>query len=324
VSGDEGPRGWSLVLKVRAPARAFEDPKDAFYWKREPLLYRDGLLEDLPGVRAPRCFGHSEGEDGTAWLWLEDVAEQDEERRWTIERWALAARHLGRFNGAYAAGRTLPVAPYLGGGMLRSSLEWHRGLVEQIRAAPENPALRQWWPRSIVDDLMGLWEERAAFCDALERLPQTFCHGDAMRRNLLSRRLPGGEVETAAVDWERAGYWAVGEEVGQTLSVAAAFYHLEPGDLPALDEAMFESYLDGLREAGWQGDARAVRFAYAAHAALRNAFNAVGASVPEAARFEGIRRNHGRSWEELAERRAEIRPFLLERAREARKLLAEL
>ena len=89
-----------------------------------------------------------------------------------------------------------------------------------------------------------------------------------------------------AIDWEFAGHYAPGEEVGQTLSVASAFYDVAPADLPDLDAALFAAYLAGLRDAGWRGGPaaeRRVRFAYAAHAALRNLFNAVGASVPDEA-----------------------------------------
>jgi hypothetical protein len=130
--------------------------------------------------------------------------------------------------------------------------------------------------------------------------------------------------ETVAIDWEFAGHYAVGEEVGQTLSVASAFYDVEPADLPALDEALFAGYLAGLRDAGWRGGRgaeRPVRFAYAAHAALRNLFNAVGASVPDEAGRAAAKLTYGHTWEELAERRAEVRPFLLDRADEARRLL---
>src|SRR5206468_9289162 len=109
------------------------------------------------------------------------------------------------------------------------------------------------------------------------------------------------------------GHYAVGEEVGQTLSVASAFYDVEPADLPTLDEALFAGYLAGLPDAGWRGDKgdeRAVRFAYAAHAALRNLFNAVGARVPDEAGRAAATATYGHTWEALAERRAEVRPFL--------------
>ena len=316
VGGAERP--WSLVLKVLGPAVDPDDPPHTDYWKRESLLYSSGLLDDLPaGLRAPRCYGCDEPMGGVVWLWLEHVRE-DGERAWPLARWALAARHLGRFNGAYLAGLSLPRTSWLSVRRLRRSLERQHSLVAQIAMAPDNPEVRRWWPPQVVAAILCLWEERDAFCDALERLPQTFCHGDAIRRNLLSRA-----EETVAVDWECAGHYAVGEEVGQTLSVASAFYDLEPADLPALDEALFANYLAGLRDAGWRGDPTQVRFAYVAHAALRNAFNAVGASVPDDCGV-AAQDKYGRTWEELAERRAAIRPFLLDRADEARRLMDAL
>ena len=320
----ETERPWSLVLKVLVPTAGQDDPADITYWKREPLLHGSGLLDNLPtGLGAPRCYGCDEQADGSYWLWLEQVR-ADGDPTWSLERWALAARHMGQFNGAYLAGQPLPQASWLGGRRLRTVLERHVPLVAAIAAAPANPEVRQWWPQPVVDAILRLWAEREVFCAALERLPQTFCHGDAIRRNLFARHRADGTDETVAIDWEFAGFMAAGEEVGQTLSVAAAFYDVETGDLPALDEALFAGYLAGLQDAGWRGDQRLVRFAYTAHAALRNAFNAVGASVPDAARRAAAQQTYGRTWEELAGRRAEVRPFLLNWADEARRLLGAL
>ncbi|HEV7216701.1 MAG TPA: hypothetical protein VGP33_16465, partial [Chloroflexota bacterium] len=89
-------------------------------------------------------------------------------------------------------------------------------------------------------------------------------------------------------------------------------------------EALFAGYLAGLQDAGWRGERRQVRFAYTAHAALRNAFNAVGATVPDDAGRAAAHQNYGHSWEELAERRAAVRPYLLRYATEARRLLEAL
>jgi hypothetical protein len=319
-------RPWSVVLKVLTPADqgGQSDPTHIRYWKREMLLYGSGILDNLPpGIRAPRCHGSDGAPDGLAWIWLEDVAE-DGPARWPLARWALAAQHLGQFNGAYGAGLPLPRAPWLGANRLSSWLVRHDQLVVQIAAAPLNPELRHYWPRPVVDDILRLWAERDAWCARLERLPRTFGHGDAIRRNLIAHRAADGSEQTVAIDWAFAGYYALGEEVGQTLSVASAFFHVEPDDLSALDEALFAGYLAGLADAGWRGDPRPVRLAYCAHAALRNLFNAVGASLPDPARRAAGLVSQGRSWEELAERRAAIRPFLLERAAEARQLLAVL
>lgn len=315
---------WRMVLKILEPVASQQDPTGIFYPEREILLYQAGLLDDLPaGLRAPRCYGWDELADGTLWLWLEHLREEGE-RRWPLARWSLAARHLGQFNGAYLAGRPLPPTPWLGGRRLRTWLEAHGERVARIAAAPLNPEVRRFWPQPVVDALLRLWEERDAFCAALERLPQTFCHGDAIRRNLFARRGTDGSEETVAIDWEYAGQMAAGEEIGQTVSVASAFFDVEPADLPALDEALFAGYLAGLRDAGWRGDERQVRFAYAAHAALRNAFNAVGTTLPDEAARLAAKQRYGHTWEELASARAAVRPFLLDRAQEARSLMETL
>lgn len=317
-------RSWSVVLKAVVAVAGQDDPTRIGYWKRERLLHESGVLANLPvGLRAPRCYGFDDLDDGSIWLWLEHVVE-DGPRNWPRERWSLAARHLGQLNGAYLSGRPLPSFPWLGGRRLRTWLDRHAPHVARIAATSSNPDVRHWWPRPVVDAILRLWDERNVFCDALEKLPQTFCHGDAIRRNLFACRRKDGAEETVAIDWENAGHYAAGEEVGQTLSVASAFFDVEPSDLPALDEALFGGYLEGLRDAGWRGDPTRVRFAYAAHAALRNLFNAVGTSVPDEAGRAGALQNYGHAWEALAERRAAIRPFLLERAAEARDLLGSL
>src|SRR5215813_540111 len=56
-------RPWSVVLKVPAPDQ--HGPADATDWKRELLLYRSGLLDDLPAhLRAPRCYDADDPADG--------------------------------------------------------------------------------------------------------------------------------------------------------------------------------------------------------------------------------------------------------------------
>lgn len=308
---------WRVVLKLCAPAPDQDDPAGTRYWRREPLLYGSGLLDDLAGLRAPRCYGVDERPDGRIAVWLEHVADEGEPR-WPIETWAWMARRFGRMGGAYLApgGPRLPDLPWLGGGRLRSWLGHHGPLVERIAAAADDPAVARWWPRPVVDAILLLWTERDVFCDALERLPQTFGHGDAIRRNLFVR---GGEL--VAIDWEHAGRHAPGEDVGQALSVASAFYWIDPEELPALDAALFSDYLVGLREAGWRGDERAVRLAFCTHAALRNIFNAVGSFMPDEEGRARAVRAWGHTFEELAERRARTRPYLLRLAHEARGLM---
>jgi hypothetical protein len=80
------------------------------YWRRELLVYQSGLLDGLPqGLVAPCCFGSAELPGSVICLWLEDLGEPDP-AGWSLERYALAARHLGRLNGRFAS--ALPPFPW--------------------------------------------------------------------------------------------------------------------------------------------------------------------------------------------------------------------
>ena len=105
---DQGHRvPWSLVLKVVPEPDQDEGPAAHNYWKREFCTYQAGLLADLPGITAPRCFGASDRPGEGTWLWLEDVAGPRQET-WRDRDYAQAARGLGRFGAAYLAERPLP------------------------------------------------------------------------------------------------------------------------------------------------------------------------------------------------------------------------
>jgi hypothetical protein len=315
---------WALVLKVSTAEGA--DPAAWDYPPREALAYGSGLLEALPGgLAAPRCLAVQTQTDGTTRLWLEAVVDAHP-GPWPIDRYALAARHLGRFNGAYLAGMPLPDRPWLSRGWLRTWVEASGPAVAELErlAGPDgSPFFRQMYPPPVVVELQRLWTERERFLAALERLPQSFCHHDAFRRNLLSRRGPEGEA-LVVLDWEDVGPGAVGEEL-VPLVLASLFFFETGGTTPRdLDAACFASYMAGLREAGWAGDERVVRLGFTAAAALRFTIGAVGPVLPVVTdpALRLIEEDHfGRPLEEVVEAWAALWPFQFELAEEARALL---
>jgi hypothetical protein len=104
--------------------------------------------------------------------------------------------------------------------------------------------------------------------EAIDRLPRTFCHHDAFRRNLMARVADDGHEQTAAIDWAYTGIGAVGEEIGTLVSVGIQFMEVDVAQAVDLDEVVFEGYLAGLHDAGWRGDPRLVRLGFAATSAL--------------------------------------------------------
>ena len=329
VSGSARVRGtthpWALVCKV-CEATDGAAPRAWDYPAREGLAYGSGLLAALPGgLATPRCLAVAAQPDRTTRLWLEAVADAHP-GPWPVDRYALAARHLGHFNGAYLAGAPLPNQPWLSRGWLRDFVEPSGTTVadlERLVGPGVSSVARQLYPSPVIIEIKRLWTEREHFLTALDRLPRTFCHHDAFRRNLLLRAAPEGE-ELVAVDWAYAGHGAVGEDLGQ-LVVASLYFFEAVGIAPReFDAACFASYVAGLREAGWVGDERLVRLGFTADAALRTTVGLIRVMLPlvaEPALRPVVEERFGHPLEEVVDAWAELWPFQFELAEEARALL---
>ncbi len=268
-SGGE-PVRWSTILKViQSPANAGwtnmgegDDPTHWNYWKRELLVYRSALLDTLPeGLVAPRCFATHELPGEMAWLWLEDVTEACG-GEWPLERYALAARHLGRLNGLYGSKRPLPDYPWLGRRRLR---QWKDLFTESAAIPWEHPLVRSRYPEAEIANLQRMVLEIEDFMARLDRLPQTLCHGDTYPTNFKSRGTGGGE-QTVALDWALANVGPLGCDLGSL--VLGAYLNLPRSDLARIDRDLFGEYMAGLRDSDCRVESAAVRFGYTTYAAL--------------------------------------------------------
>lgn len=269
---------WSMVLKALAPQPEQEASHWA-YWKREPLAYTSGVLLDLPdGVVAPRCFAVVE-EEVACWCWIEDVGDESTPR-WTLDQYRRAARCLGRFNGAYLTGRPLPQREWFGHGRERTWLQRSEEVFQDLERWTGHPLAQSWLSQESQQRTKHFWQGREKHLAALHWLPQTLCHHDAYRPNLRLRQDDMGEDSLIAFDWQMMGIGAVGEEIAHLVWGGLRCNNVEPGQAKALDAAVFDGYLVGLREAGWQGDDRIVRYAYAAAAALFGGLGLTGHGLP--------------------------------------------
>lgn len=259
---------WSLILKAIGPATGSPEPTAADYWKREVLVYQSGILNDLPGdLVAARCLALVEYPGEEYWLWLEDAAESGD-RIWSLERYRLAARHLGQFNGAYLVDQPIPTFPWLSTGPLRHHLEMAEPGVAELPELNQNPLFKGLLPGDSLERSLKLWGNRQRLLAGLARLPRPLCHHDAHRKNLIARKLASGRQQTVAFDWNVMGTGAIGEEVAALFADSLKFIALDLNEIPALDAHIFAGYMDGLFDAGWRGDTEWVRFGFAATAAL--------------------------------------------------------
>jgi len=109
--------------------------------------------------------------------------------------------------------------------------------------------------------------EGKRFLAKLDQLPKTICHGDTYPDNFMSRRLADGSQQTVALDWALAHVSSLGEDFGQLAYGAQNL--LKTVSLKEVDNMLFESYLNGLRESGYAFDPRQVRFMMAATSAMQ-------------------------------------------------------
>jgi hypothetical protein len=261
---------WSLVAKGSSglAQSGSSDPAAPTYWKRETLVYQSGLLANLPGgLVAARCFAIVEPSAQESWLWLEDV--QETTIHWSLEQYGSAARHLGQFNGAYLAGYPLPDSlPWMAHGRVRPTLEHPEVQVYPPVDFAQTPLGSRLVRAGQLERLEQLLASRQALLAAFMHLPLCFCHHDAFRRNLMTRDRSNGTTETVAIDWAYAGLGRVGEEAGFLAKMSLLWLDVAASDAKPLCEATYVGYLAGLRDAGWQGDERQVRFGYILSLAL--------------------------------------------------------
>lgn len=248
------PRHWSMVLKGWAKPESTHPPS-AWNWPhREIELYRSGMLADLPGgVAAPTCFGDRERDDGTIWIWLEDVTDL-RGAPWPIERYGSIARQLGQFNGAWLVEHLRPTTAFLSTNWLQGWTDLAGPALETFLADADLANRFGTTPPDVLDAFARLWARRQAIYDEMARRPQTFCHLDAFSRNIFLRERPDGEDATVLIDWSYAGIGALGEELVPLVGASVAFMDAPIGDIDEMAEAAIDGYIAGLDDAGWKAD----------------------------------------------------------------------
>jgi hypothetical protein len=288
---------WSVVVKRRRPGPD-ADPAD-LGWKRAALAYGAGLLPraaDGGGLVAAELYAAADRPDGSVWLWMEDLAPCVAWDAWPPERYGLAARHLAAFSARSLSGGPLSGHAWLSrAGFLPFWLEqvlgrwtlatipeagWDHPLgwftltadlvtgLLQTAAVWDQPLVRAVYPAPVAARLLRLWTDRARLLEGLARVPRALAHGDAHPWNLFGRVAADGREQTVAIDWDAVGLSALGEDAGHLFAAALLLSSGAPEVVARLHDAIWGGYLAGLRAAGWRGPERAVRYAFAAHAAL--------------------------------------------------------
>ncbi|GMK37021.1 hypothetical protein PCCS19_00740 [Paenibacillus sp. CCS19] len=263
----------TLILKL-LKSDSLRDQVDHYhYWKREALIYESAILRQLPfGIRAPICHAVEEHPDDTVWIWLEDIAIEDiQSDEWSFEQMCKISYLLGTYNGAYLTGTPLPAESFL-------CRNWLRSWVEVCTAYAKPIEKHQVIWDSCLNDCNGtslIWElylrnrnRVNSLLDTIEKLPRVFAHQDVHWENIFLAQ-QDGTASLIAIDWQFASISGVGEELGRMFGYALMKNKIPMSKIEMYKEELFQCYLQGLRDRGWLGDYKLVRFGFIASASLR-------------------------------------------------------
>jgi len=317
---ERGTRSWSVALKILKDPGEVQNVRDIHYWKREVLLIQTGLLASLPhSLARPRFYGTIERE-GSVWVWMEHIVQV--KPHWTIDQYVFAAQQIGRFNAACLTLNPLPDYPWLCKSHLRN---WLKGEA-RVTAFWESSFANRKFSSHLHERWTKLWGERERVLNTLDRLPQVFSHFDLHRYNLMIRQQENNREEVVALDWAICGYGPLGGDLYALIIATTTLFEVEPAALPELDAAVFAAYVEGLQDAGWQGNPELARLGYTAWTAI---WQAAAAPVLVSLWNSDSQHDHalqvaGRSPEEFAAGWLKTYEFALDRADEARQLMDRL
>ena len=251
-----------LASLKRAALRGAYTTRPLCLPEREALAYEHDVTSAYSAaeISGPRLLALNRRPNYEIALWLEDAQSEVGSvpgSRWSMEDYRRFAYSLGLAQGRIAVTRSALDHPWLTRRFLRDyvlSKRVDRNILYSDEAW-RHPLVRDTFPSGLRRDLIHLHEERERFFSLMERLPRTLCHLDVWPNNLFARK----DGTFTLVDWSFVGEGALGEDIGNLVPDSVFDLFVPAQNLARLDREVFGGYLSGLREAGWEGDERAVR-----------------------------------------------------------------
>jgi hypothetical protein len=282
TDGDD-TAAWSLVLKVvcspdRSPIWEQIPPEfhavtlEEIPWRTEPEVYGSALGDLLPAdLRLPAVYAVDEIDDGATAIWMEDVIQVD--GPWTLADYGRVGHLLGRLAGRSPESADAPLP------LRRRNLRYYflgrvnHAVLPALRddAVWAHPLIAPVVDADLRRDLHALADAAPSLLDRVDALPRTLAHGDACPQNLLC----GVDGDVVAIDWQFAGWCAVGFDVGQLIAGHAESGDLDPTLLADAYAGALEEYTKGLHDEGMRVDAEEVALGAAGAVVIRSAFTAL-------------------------------------------------
>ncbi|MBT2764364.1 phosphotransferase [Paenibacillus sp. ISL-20] len=259
---------WYVILKIIKPDTPEKDNFEHHnYWRREALVLESGVLRELPdSIYSAECYLVEEQQDGTIWIWMEYVKGVYPK---TVEQFSYIARQLGRFNGAYLKGiKMMPEYEWICRAWLKS---WSTACRMYA------PKMEEYVSRISTDNVQSTWawyqemlENIDSSIDSLQQLPRVLAHQDLSQMNMLLVKKEASESQLVLIDWQFMSISGIGEDLGKLYGVNISLGIIPPEQYIRFQSSLYNAYLEGLRDMGWQGDMGLVRYGFCLSIALRS------------------------------------------------------
>lgn len=263
--GDEEHEAGAYVQLALVPKVAVaRNRANLSYWLREHEFLAKETLPRFPmpaELRRPAYhfllnLKDEHGQEAGRYFGFERKDNARDARTWDVERFAQSAFALGRWQGAMSRDATALEDPSL-----------YRDTLQRL-ARDETHTFGSDAPAS----------DNALLAE-LGRRARTVCHNNISAVNLFSD--PADEGVTVLRDWRFVGTGPLGSDLAGLICQAPQSTRISMREFPALESRVLERYTDGLRAAGWTGDAQEIAWIYGAAAALLFGSRAVGAHTTE-------------------------------------------
>jgi hypothetical protein len=268
VLADGTRRPWAAVAKVTTGRGLLAARRELAAYRERIAGYPVGLAGtgEPYGLRAPLLLAWSEDTERVE-MWIEEVHDAYD-GAWPVERFGLAARHIGSWNARAAGTGREP------GFDVEDAWAERHGQPERVGSAlDELDRLARTSGSHEVSQLLGdpgfgrthaLIASTSARIDRLSAFPRTLLHHDLVRSNLFAC----DDLTTVAIDWETLGYGPLGVDLAPLVIGSVRRGEASTDDLISIEHQVLHGYEEGLREAGIDA-VRAVRPAYRLAVGLR-------------------------------------------------------
>ena len=255
---NSGGRDWSTVVKAIDPSLASGDAARWSFVENEQKVYELGLFaEDGLPLRPAKCHLVQTTEEGIVLLWIEDLSFAPQPP-WTLEHFISAANHLGHFNGYHAARST--VLPF-DIGRDAYHFRWvdqpRRENSEELIENRESKSVRDAYGSTPVESYMEFVNLYEQALEKAKAMPHGLTFGDSHARNMFPI-----DAETVGIDWANMAFDPIGVDVGVLIGSALTYGVDEAETVSPNERIIFDSYMSGLRSAGWDGEVDHVRLGF--------------------------------------------------------------